>query len=213
MTFLADADDVFNIFMTLVFGFIAFMGWVGQFMKNKQQGAKRAPQQRAKDGEVQSEIERFLQEVTGDRPPAQERPARPAEARPPERRRPQQKPSRATSSSGARNESSSGARNQSSNASQQRRSAQSNQKRRVANKASSTDVISASDAFEQQGAQYVPPRKPLQPMAPARGRDVVTTLGPGLADELRDPATVRKAIVMNMILGPCKAAGQKRLLD
>lgn len=195
MLFLAGADDVFSIFMTLVFGFIAFMGWIGQFMKNKQQGAKRAPQQRPRDGQVQNEIERFLQEVTGQRQPERPRPQaqqaqpRATEASPPPRRPPQRSQQQSSQQH-----------------SSQRREAEKKtaKQRRTAQKSQAGSRTQAASANEYTAQQAIPPRV-TAPSHYDQRRDVVTTLGTSLAQEFRDPAAIRKAIVLNMILGRPKA--------
>lgn len=199
MIYLADADDVFRVFMTLVFMFVAFMGWVGQFMKNRQQGAKRRPAQRPKqqNERVQNEIERFLQEVTGQKPAGQQPQGRPrpqAQSKPavpprrPPARRDERRPERREPS----------------------RSSQTapEKPRRVARRATENAQPTATPASAAiETPAVVPPR--VTGSAGRRTGDMITTLGTTIAKDLRDPEQVRKAIVMNMILGPPKSAQTK----
>lgn len=195
MIFLADGEDVFRIFMVVVFMFVSFMGWVGQFMKNRQQGAKRNRPQPRQDGNVSTEIERFLEEVTGNKAKRPEQRAEPVQrveaqrrresetpaAKPQARRRPKRRETSDTKPLQPRPVSESTATRSQSSSSQ-----------RVPPKASAR--VSAPDS----GLSVPPRRSSSAPQA----RDLITTLGPNLAEQLSSPEKVRQAIVLNMILGP-----------
>lgn len=200
--------------MTIVMAFLAIMGYVGQAVKNKQQGAqrnRRAPGERAQNENVQSEIERFLNEVTGQKKPEQrrEQPARPPERRPerrpveqrqevtqerrpPQRRKPERRPERPAERPA-------------------RRTAQ-----RVKQPETPAAPAATPAASYSAPSVVIPPRRStgsgVKPTTAPRSRDVVTTVGASLAKELRDPAMIRRAIVLNMILGPPKSSGKSDVL-
>ena len=60
--------DVFEVIVAIIMLFLGMAGWLGQQVKNKQQGAQPRPNRAKGDARVQDEIERFLQEVTGQKP-------------------------------------------------------------------------------------------------------------------------------------------------
>ena len=62
------AGNAFEVFVTIVMFAIGMAGWIGQQLKNRQQGAQPRPARPKREDRVQDEIERFLSEVTGQKP-------------------------------------------------------------------------------------------------------------------------------------------------
>ena len=213
------AANAFEVFVALVMFALGMAGWIGQQLKNRQQGAQPRPAQPRRGDRVQDEIERFLQEVTGQKPKPGQRPTETAG----DGRRSQRRPADSGREDGAAREA------RSDEAKKRRiaakRAAESEEWRRSVDSRSKTDAPTTRRRPKVQ-AKVARPRSPASSnvpnavvsssLKPAAGfstsgsmstsaEPVVSRGGVINLNELRDPAALRKAIILNEIFGRPKS--------
>ena len=220
------AADAFQVFTAVVMLIIGFAGWLGQQVKNKQQGAKPRPAQPRREARVQDEIERFLQEVTGQKEQERARPRPEARSQPREQRsQPGRKPSteqRSRERSAAATPET--ARLTDRDTSTQRpastvrqpvrdsraaadRSSSARRKPKVKAKVARSDASPSTSSSQRPRSTTPTVGRPLAGSS-LRAETVIPAVSAGgsidLA-ELRDPAALRKAIIYNEIFGRPKS--------
>ena len=204
------AGNAFEVFVTIVMFAIGMAGWIGQQLKNRQQGAQPRPARPKREDRVQDEIERFLSEVTGQKP-KQDRPAA--------KQQPQGLTDAERAAKARRDAQKERARRD--RVAEERRAAA--EARRQPSDARATDSRAAADAVPTHRRRPKVQAKVAQPAAPqpaspvassslrtaagfrtsggmsTSAEPVVSTGGAIDLKELRDPAALRKAIILNEI--------------
>ena len=211
------AGNAFEVFVTIVMFAIGMAGWIGQQLKNRQQGAQPRPAQPKREDRVQDEIERFLSEVTGQKSKGERAAAKSRATGPTDAERAAKARSDAQKERARRDQ-----------VAEDRRVA-AEVRRQPSGARSTADSRAASDSLPTQRrrpkvqAKVATPAT-AEPTGPVAGSSLRTAAGfrtsGGMStfaeplvtsggsinlDELRDPASLRKAIILNEIFGRPKS--------
>ena len=217
--------DAFQTFVSIVMFFIFIAGWIGQQVKNRQQGAAPKQGQAQPQERVQDEIERFLAEVTGQKP--KDEGGRPAGRRKPARTDEERAGDQRIADAKRDDDALRASRKKTAD----RRREESTQRKSTRDSRAAADRASATPNRKKVEAKVVTPRPTAsQPMTtPRAGGPVASSAvrtaagfatsggmststrsassGGAIIDvaSLRNPKQLRQAIILNQIFGRPKA--------